>query len=58
MVRKTIEWGNLSQLDKKRERIIIRKHIEQYNIREGAKTIRIFLEEIDAGHRKKRPGAG
>lgn len=58
MVRKTIEWGNLSQLDKKRERIIIRKHIEQYDIREGAKTIRIFLEEIDAGHRKKRPGAG
>ena len=58
MVRKTIEWGNLSPEEKIQERKNIRKHIEQYDARAAAKNIRIFLEEIDAGRRKKRPGAG
>ena len=46
MVRKTIEWGNLSPDDKKQERKVIRKHIEQYDAREAAKKIRAFLEGI------------
>jgi len=49
MVKKTIDWGNLSQLEKKRERIIIRKHIEKYNVLEAAKNIRLFLEDVKEG---------
>ncbi len=46
MVRKTIEWGNLSKEEKIKERKNIRKHIEQYDGRKAAKDIRIFIEEI------------
>ncbi|GAG77649.1 unnamed protein product, partial [marine sediment metagenome] len=53
MVRKTIEWGNLSQLDKRRERIVIRKHIEKYDARVAAKNIRLFLEQVQEGYRKR-----
>jgi hypothetical protein len=52
MVKKTIEWGNLSPEEKIQERKNIRKHIEKYDAREAAKNIRIFLEEIQEGYRK------
>ncbi|KKL88342.1 hypothetical protein LCGC14_1925660 [marine sediment metagenome] len=58
MVRKTIEWGNLSPEEKLQERKNIRKHIEQFDAKKTAREIRIFLEGIDEAHRKKRPGAG
>lgn len=51
MVRKTIEWGNLSNEEKVQERKIIRSHIEQYDAREAAKNIRMFLEEVQKGYR-------
>ena len=46
MVRKTIEWGNLSQEEKVKERHLIRKHIEKFDARKAAKEIRLFIEEI------------
>ena len=58
MIQKTIEWGNASTEEKLQERKVIRKHIEKYDVREAAKNIRHFLEEVDVAHRKKRPGAG
>ena len=52
MVRKTIEWGNLSKEEKVKERGIIRKHIEQYDARKAAKAIRLFIEEVAELHRR------
>lgn len=52
MVKKTIEWGNLSLEEKIKERETIRKHIEQYDGRKAAKDIRIFIEEVAQSFRK------
>ena len=52
MIQKTIEWGNASTEEKLQERKVIRKHIEKYDVREAAKNIRIFLEEVQKGYRK------
>jgi len=46
MIQKTIEWGNLSPDEKIRERQIIRKHIEQFDVKKASKEIRLFIEEV------------
>jgi cytochrome c-type biogenesis protein CcmE len=53
MVRKTIYWGNLSNEKKLEGRKVIRAHIEKYDVREAAKNIRLFLEEVKEGYRKR-----
>lgn len=52
MIQKTIKWGNLSPDEKIRERHAIRKHIEQYNSKQAAKEMRLWLEEVVENYKR------
>lgn len=52
MIQKTIEWGNLSQEEKIRERHDIRKHIEKFDAKKNAKEIRLFIEEVVENYKR------
>lgn len=52
MIQKTIEWGNMSQGDKIKERRIIRKYIEQFDAKQTAREIRFFIEEIVENYKR------
>lgn len=52
MIQKTIEWGNLSQEEKIRERHAIRKHIEQFDAKKAAKEIRLFIEDVVENYKR------
>ena len=44
LVDKTIQWGRLSDNEKLRSRLLMRKHVEQYDQLETAKKIRRLIE--------------
>ena len=52
MIQKTIEWGNLSQEEKISERHAIRKHIEQFDAKQAATEIRLFIEDVVENYKR------
>lgn len=56
MVRKTIEWGNLSPEDRIKERGIITRHISQYDALKAAVNIRAFVEDVAETYSPKLKG--
>jgi len=52
MIQKTIEWGNMSQDDKVKERHTIRKYMEQFDAKQSAREIRLFIEEIVENYKR------
>lgn len=54
MVQKTIDWGNLNNETKMKERNIIQKHITSsfFDARESARQISTFIETVVEGYKK------
>lgn len=52
MIQKTIEWGNLGSEEKAKERHAIRKHMEQYDAKQAAKEIRVFIEDVVENYKR------